>query len=283
VSNHINKSILITGCSSGFGQATARHFAQQGWRVYATMRNPAAGEALQKEAAEKGWRLSTPALDVTDENQVNAVVAEILSQPEGLDVLVNNAGYFCVGSVEDTTPADLQAQFNTNVLGALRMSRAVLPAFRAKGAGRIINVSSLAALSVVPFLGAYHASKAALESLTEALHYEVAPFGIAVSSILPGPFTTELVANQVRVDSTKESTSAYRAQVDHFESLNNKAPRGKVQTVVNAIATAATTARPRLRYAVGPLSFLATYGYPITPQWLYAFLVRWFFRLPVRK
>jgi len=247
------------------------------------MRNPAAGESLRQEAAAQGWRLTTPALDVTDDAQVSSVVEDILAKPEGLDVLVNNAGYFCIGAVEDTSPGDLEAQFNTNVLGALRMSRAVLPAFRAKGQGRIINVSSLAALSVVPFLGPYHASKAALECLTEALHYEVAPFGIHVSSVLPGPFTTELVAKQIRVGSTPQNPSVYGPQVDHFESLNSKAPRGKVQTVVNAIATAATTAHPRLRYAVGPLSFLATYGHPITPQWLYAFLVRWVFRLHAKK
>lgn len=281
--SHKTKVILITGCASGFGQATARHFAQLGWRVYATMRNPAAGESLRQEASANGWKLTTPALDVTDDAQVSAVVAQVLAHPEGLDVLVNNAGYFCVGAVEDTSPAELQALFNTNVLGALRLARAVLPAFRAAGQGRIINVSSLAALAVVPFLGAYHASKAALEFLTEALHYEVGPFGIRVSSVLPGPFATELVAKQVRVGVSVDASSPYTANVDHFERLNAKAPRGRVQTVVNAIYKAATVSRPRLRYRVGPLSLLATYGNPITPQWLYAFLVRWVFRLPLKK
>jgi NAD(P)-dependent dehydrogenase (short-subunit alcohol dehydrogenase family) len=247
------------------------------------MRDQSAGEPLRQEAQAQGWRLTTPTLDVTDDAQVSSVVAEILARPDGLDVLVNNAGYFCIGAVEDTRPSDLQAQFNTNVLGALRMSRAVLPYFRAKGQGRIINISSLAALSVVPYLGAYHASKAALESLTEALHYEVACYGIKVSSVLPGPFTTELVSKQIRFGSTLHVPSVYGSQVDHFELLNSKAPRGDVQTVASAIYAAATVCRPRLRYAVGPLSFLATYGHPITPQWLYSFLVRWVFRLSARK
>lgn len=281
--NEQTKSVLITGCSSGFGQAAARFFAQNGWRVFATMRDLAAGQVLRREAATHGWLLTTHALDVTNDEQVAAVVADVLATPNGLDVLVNNAGYFCIGPVEETTPEELQAQLNTNVLGVLRMCRAVLPAFRTAGQGRIINVSSLAARAVVPFLGAYHASKAALESLTEALHYEALPFGIHVSSVLPGPFATDLITKQVRVKASLAADSVYAPLVDHFEAVNGKAPRGKVQTVVNAIYAAATSRHPRLRYPVGPLSFLTTYGYPLTPQWLYAFLIRWVFHLGARR
>lgn len=238
-----------------------------------------AGEALREEAAAAGWDVQTPALDVTNDDQV----AQVVRDAGPLDVLVNNAGYFCVGPVEETTPAELQAQLDTNVLGALRLCRAVLPGFRAAGRGRIINVSSLAALAVVPMLGPYHASKMALQGLTEALAFEVAPFGVRVSAILPGPFATELAAKQVRVAASQSTSSVYKAHVDHFEKLNAKAPKGQIASVIKAIYKAATSSRPRLRYAVGPLSLLTTYGYPVTPQWLYNFLIRWMFRLRARR
>ncbi|MDX2020564.1 MAG: SDR family oxidoreductase [Deltaproteobacteria bacterium] len=276
----MKRTVLITGCSSGFGLATARHFARHGWRVFASMRNPDRdGIELRNEAAAAGWELHTPALDVTRDDQV----AQVVSALGPLDVLVNNAGYFCVGPVEDTTPAELQAQLDTNVLGALRLCRAVLPAFRAAGRGRIINVSSLAALAVVPMLGPYHASKMALQGLTEALAFEVAPFGLHVSAVLPGPFSTQLTAKQVRVAASQAPGSVYKTDVDRFESLNARVPKGNIESVMRAIYKAATVSRPKLRYAVGPLSLLATYGYPVTPQWLYAFLVRKVFRLRARK
>ena len=244
------------------------------------MRNPGlVAEALRSEAAAAGWELLTPALDVTSDEQVARVVSDV----GHLDVLVNNAGYFCVGPVEETSPAELQAQIDTNVLGALRLCRAVLPGFRAAGQGRIVNVSSLAALAVVPMLGPYHASKMALQGLTEALAFEVAPFGVHVSSVLPGPFDTALAAKQVRVAASQSTSSVYKAHVDHFEALNAKAPKGPIGRVTSVIYKAATVRRPRRRYAVGPLSLLATYGYPVTPQWLYNLLVQWVFRLRPRR
>lgn len=271
--------MLITGCSSGFGQAAARLFASRGFRVFASLRTPSAGAPLREEATANGWSLTTPRLDVTDDDSVRAAVEEVLAATGGtLDVLVNNAGYFCVGPVEETHPDELQAQLETNVLGALRLCRAVLPAMHAQGQGRIVNVSSLAALSVIPMLGPYHASKAALEALGEALHYELAPFGIRVASILPGPFPTALQKNQVRVGGGRAS-SRYLALAERFERLNAQAPQGDVNVVVRAIFFAATCRRPRLRYFVGPLSFVSRYLHPITPQWLYGWVVRRVFGL----
>ncbi len=272
--------VLITGCSSGFGLAAARAFGQAGWHVFASMRNLQAGEALRSEAQTNNWRLSTLALDVTQDASVEAAMASLLAETSGrLDVLVNNAGYFCFGPVEETHPDELRAQLETNVVGVLRVSRAALPTMRKQGRGRIINVSSLAALAVVPVLGPYHASKAALEALGEALHFEVAPFGIFVSSILPGPFATELHQKQVRVQASSEANSPYAAVTEHFVRVNAQAPRGKPGRVVGAIYKAATARRPRARYLVGPLSFLARWAYPLTPHWLYHFLVRKLFRL----
>lgn len=271
--------VIITGCSSGFGQATARHFAEAGWHVWATMRNVAAGAPLVEEAARRSWRLDVLPLDVTQDDSVQAAVAAVLAGAGRIDALVNNAGYFCFGPVEETQPDELRAQLETNLVGVLRVTRAVLPVMRRQGRGRIVNVSSLAAVAVVPMLGPYHASKAALEALGEALHYEVAPFGVRVSSVLPGPFPTQLHKNQVRVAASYRPQSPYAAAVQHFEQINGRAPRGDPEVVVRAIFKACTSRRPRLRYMVGPLSLLARFGNPLTPQWLYGFLVRKVFRL----
>ena len=266
--------ILITGCSSGFGLAAARHFAQAGWHVFASMRNPSVASALRSEAQTKQWLLSTPALDVTQDASVSAAVSTLLAETNGrLDVLVNNAGYFCFGPVEETHPDELRAQLETNLVGALRLCRAVLPTMRACGRGRIINVSSLAAVAVVPVLGPYHASKAALEALSQALHFEVAPFGVHVSSILPGPFATELLQKQVRVSASTEASTAYGELGERFVRLNAQAPRGNVAVVIRSIFDAATARRPKARYFVGPLSFLSRWVYPLTPQWLYIFII----------
>ena len=232
------------------------------------------------EAKAEGWRLSCPSLDVTSDASVNAAVTEVLEQTQGrLDVLVNNAGYFCVGPVEETHPDELRAQLETNLVGVLRVTRAVLPAMRARRQGRIINVSSLAARAVLPMLGAYHASKAGLEALTESLHYEMAPFGIRVSSILPGPFATQLHVNEKRVAASSAPESPYVQLTQQFQKLNQRAPRGDLRKVVAAIERAATTRRPKLRYMVGPLSWTTRFAHPLAPQWLYGWLVKQVFGL----
>ena len=127
------RSVLITGSSSGIGRALAERFAGRGWRVFASMRNPERGADLRARAAERGWRLTTPALDVTSDDSVAAATADILRETGGrLDVLVNNAGYYQFGALEETSPDELRAQLETNVVGVLRMTRAVLPAMRAR-------------------------------------------------------------------------------------------------------------------------------------------------------
>ena len=127
--------VLVTGSSSGIGYATAERFATRGWRVFASMRRPEKGEALRAAATARGWALTTPALDVTREDSVSTVVADILGETEGrLDVLVNNAGYYAYGPLEETSPDELRDQLETNVVGVHRVTRAVLPAMRARRA-----------------------------------------------------------------------------------------------------------------------------------------------------
>ena len=129
--------MLITGSSSGIGRAAAERFAARGWRVFASMRRPVAGVPLLARAAEKGWKVSTPALDVTRDDSVAAAVDAILRETDGrLDALVNNAGYYAWGPLEETSPDELRAQLETNVIGVHRVTRAVLPAMRARRPGR---------------------------------------------------------------------------------------------------------------------------------------------------
>ncbi len=189
--------MLITGSSSGIGRAAAERFAARGWRVFASMRRQVAGVPLLALAAEKGWKLTTPALDVTRDDSVAAAVGAILRETDGrLDVLVNNAGYYAWGPLEETSPDELRAQLETNVIGVHRVTRAVLPAMRARRAGTVVTVGSISGRVAVPIAGPYHASKWALEGMIEAWRLELAPFGVRVALVEPGPFATALHANE---------------------------------------------------------------------------------------
>jgi NAD(P)-dependent dehydrogenase (short-subunit alcohol dehydrogenase family) len=168
--------ILITGCSSGFGLETARFFLDHGWDVVATMRKP------NDELLPKSDHLSILPLDVTDP----ASVARAVAEAGPIDVLVNNAGFGLPSPIELTAPGTARDLFETNVLGTLAMVQAVLPSFRERRSGVIINISSSVTLRPLPFLGAYRASKAAVNALTESLALEVKPFGVRVHLVLPG-------------------------------------------------------------------------------------------------
>jgi NAD(P)-dependent dehydrogenase (short-subunit alcohol dehydrogenase family) len=168
--------ILITGCSSGFGLDTAKLFLERGWDVVATMRTPST------EVLPKSNRLHVLALDVTDADSVAKAVAEAGT----LDVLVNNAGFGVPSPIELTDPKTARALFETNTLGTLAMVQAVLPSFRERRTGVIINVTSSVTLKVLPLIGLYRASKVAVNALTESLAMEVKPFGVRVHLVLPG-------------------------------------------------------------------------------------------------
>jgi NAD(P)-dependent dehydrogenase (short-subunit alcohol dehydrogenase family) len=273
--------VLITGCSSGIGRGAARRFAAAGYRVYATMRRPEgeAGASLRAEAVAAGWTLVTPALDVTADDSVAAATGALLGETGGrIDVLVNNAGVYLVGAVEETAPDELRAQLETNVVGVLRLTRAVLPAMRARGSGTIVNISSVAGRVALPVVGAYHASKWALECLTEALRFEVRPFGIRVVAVEPGPFKTALHDNERRVRAGERPDSPYRPLVAAYDRKSQAMRRGEVGTVVEVVYRAATARRPRLRWAVGPTSFSGTVLRRLVPDALYELAIRLAFR-----
>ena len=180
------KSILITGCSSGYGLATARHFLAQGWRVVATMRTP------RPELFPASPNLQLLPLDVTDP----ASIAAALAAAGDLDVLVNNAGIGVVGAFEAMPMATVHDVFATNTFGTMAMVQAALPAFRARGAGAIVNVTSSVTLARMPLAAAYSASKAAVDAFTASLAFELEPFGLRTKLVLPGygP-TTAFAAN----------------------------------------------------------------------------------------
>jgi NAD(P)-dependent dehydrogenase (short-subunit alcohol dehydrogenase family) len=271
------KVVLITGCSSGIGRFAARRFAAAGWRVFASMRRPDAGADLRAEAERSGWTLTTPALDVTSDDSVDGAVAAILAETGGqLDVLVNNAGYYLLGPLEETTPAELRAQYETNVFGVHRVTRAVLPAMRARGDGAIVTVSSVAGRVVVPVVGGYHSSKFAVEALVEALRYEVAPFGIRVTLVEPGPFATDLHVKEKRTAARPDSP--YAPLVAEYLRRSDAMKRRDPSRVVDVIWRAATSPRPKLRWPVGPTSLQGTLLRRLTPDALYELVLGLAFR-----
>jgi NAD(P)-dependent dehydrogenase (short-subunit alcohol dehydrogenase family) len=275
----VQRVVLITGCSSGIGRAAARRFAVEGFRVYASMRRPEQGADLRSEAATRGWALSTPALDVTSDASVGAAVAALHAETGNrLDVLVNNAGYYLLGPLEETGADELRALYETNVVGVQRVTRAVLPAMRARGAGAIVNISSVAGRVAVPVAGAYHSSKWALEALSETLRYELRPFGIRVAIVEPGPFRTALHDKEVRPADFGRPDSPYRPLVEEYQRRSHAMKRRDPDAVVDVILRAATSARPRLRWAVGPTSLSGTLLRRLTPDALYELVLGLAFR-----
>ena len=176
--------ILITGCSSGLGQATARLLREAGYLTVATARDPSSLESLAAIGCE------TLQLDVADEASRMAAIAEIERRHGPVGVLINNAAYGQYGPLEEITQDDLRRSFETNVFGLLRMSQLVMPGMRSAGRGRIINISSLAGRVTAQGGGVYHMTKYAVEAIADAMRAEVKPFGVDLVSVLPGPFAS---------------------------------------------------------------------------------------------
>ncbi|MBI5290143.1 MAG: SDR family oxidoreductase [Chloroflexi bacterium] len=245
--------VLITGCSSGFGKLAALGFARRGDTVFATMRNVAKAGALREAAAAEGLTLEILQLDVTDRASVDRAVAEVIARAGRIDVAVNNAGIGAVAAVEDFDDDEYLRVFDTNVFGAIRVTRAVLPHMRKQRSGRIINVGSLSGVVPSHFRGIYSATKSALGSLTEALFYELHPFGIHASVIEPGFFATEIGAN--RMETRRQASSDYAPLLAKYEPGGSSAPEGSKrvdpQPVVDAILEAAFEEHPKRHYAVG--------------------------------
>jgi NAD(P)-dependent dehydrogenase (short-subunit alcohol dehydrogenase family) len=239
--------VLVTGCSSGIGAATATRLAKSGHLVYATARRPDALSDLRP-----GCR--TLALDVTDEASMSAAVDAVVGEHGRVGALVNNAGYGEYGAVEDVSMDRVRRQFETNVFGLARMCQLVLPSMRAAQRGRIVNVASMGGRLTFPYGGYYHASKHAVEALSDALRFEVAPFGIDVSVIEPGVIVTGFGST---VSGTlSESTagdSPYAEEARRMRSTIEQMYRNRLvsvgpDVVARTIERALTARHPQGRY-----------------------------------
>lgn len=243
---------LVTGASSGIGHATALALAAHGFVTYATARRP---EALAELRAQG---LRTLTVDVTDEAALAAAVRTVEAEHGAVDVLVNNAGYGEMGPVEEVTLERWRDQFETNVFGLVRLSQLVLPGMRARGWGRIINVSSGGGEFTFPLAGAYHASKYAVESISDALRFEVRPFGIDVVVVQPSVVRTPLV--DASLDSLRRvASSPYAALIESYTRQSRESiARGTAiltpEQIAAVIVRAALARQPRTRYKIGAIA-----------------------------
>lgn len=243
----MRKTVLITGASTGFGKATAEYFAVRDWNVVATMRNPDAGQAL---AALPGVLVTR--LDVEDRASIDSAIRQGTEHFGAIDAVVNNAGFGLFGVFESTSREKIQQQFDVNVFGVMDVIRALLPHFRARRSGTIVNVSSGAGVFGLPMISLYNASKFALEGFSESLSYELASQGIAVKIVEPGGVLdtgfghrSASEAGQLALPAGYEDFAAATARV--FEGLRDKR-LATSQDVAKVIFDATTDGTDRLRY-----------------------------------
>jgi NAD(P)-dependent dehydrogenase (short-subunit alcohol dehydrogenase family) len=241
------KTVLITGCSSGIGEAAARHFAAQGWNVAATMRNPAAAAHLKDIP-----NIKVLALDVTDKASIAKAVAETLSAFGRIDALVNNAGYGLFGPFELASDELIERQFKTNLFGLFDVTRAVLPTMREQRSGVIVNISSIGGLTTFPLNSLYHATKYAVVGFSESLNFELAPFGVRVKVVAPGGVSTDFAGRSLAVtfsgdgepyaDAIAKVVAAFRAR---------QGARSTSEYLAECIYAAATDGTRKTLYVAG--------------------------------
>jgi NAD(P)-dependent dehydrogenase (short-subunit alcohol dehydrogenase family) len=245
-----SRPVLITGCSTGIGRATAERLAADGWNVHATARRPESIEDL----AERGCRIH--ALDVTDERSMESAVRAI-EEDGPIGALVNNAGYSQSGAIETIPMESVRRQFETNVFGLMRMCQLVLPGMRSAGSGRIVNLSSMGGKLTFPGGGVYHATKHAVEALSDALRFEVREFGIDVVIIEPGLIVTEFgetAAGSLAEIEEHGPYSKFNSDVARVTANAYAGPMARFgagpEAVARKIAKALTARRPSTRYTV---------------------------------
>ncbi len=254
----MKKIVLITGATAGIGREAALHLALRGHHVIATGRREAALAELRTEAEARGGRIDTVRLDVTNESSIREAreMVDRLTDGYGVDVLINNAGYGLAAPLVEATDRDLRAQFDTNVFGLMAVTRAFVPPMMARRTGRVVNVASIGGRITLPLMGAYHATKYAVEALSDALRNELAPFGVRVAIVEPGPIRTEFIErlNETALPYRQES-SPYAGVLERAEEIERRtmAMATGPAPVARAIARAVESRRPSARY-VAPFS-----------------------------
>jgi len=242
----MKKTVLITGASSGFGKAAAKLFDANNWNVIATMRSP-----------EKETELTTLSkvfitqLDVTDKLSIQNAVAAGIQKFGKIDVLVNNAGYGALGALEAATEDQVKQQFDVNLFGLIEVTKAVLPGMRQQKSGVIINISSVGGRITFPFCSLYHATKFAVEGLTESLQYELNPLGIYLKIVEPGGYKTEFAGRSMALFGTV-GLDDYQPAFGKFAAILDDWPMSEnIGEVADVIYEAATDGSEKLRYPVG--------------------------------
>jgi NAD(P)-dependent dehydrogenase (short-subunit alcohol dehydrogenase family) len=254
-----SRAVLITGCSTGIGRATAERLADKGWPVYATARKVGSIKDLEGRGA------TVLPLDVTNEESMRAAVDQIEAEHGAVGVLVNNAGYSQSGTIEEVPMADVRRQFETNVFGLVRLTQMVLPKMREQRWGKIVNISSMGANFVFPGGGYYHATKFAVDALTDALRFEVKGFGIDAVIIQPGLIMTNFGDAAVgSMETTTDDNGPYAEfnakLAEATKGVYEQGPAAKLggppEAVAKTIEKAITTKRPKPRYLVTPSAHL---------------------------
>jgi short-subunit dehydrogenase len=266
------RTVLVTGATAGIGRYLALDLATRGHRVFATGRNAEALSVLAAEAVSKGLKLSAVALDVTSAQSIAGAAAVVRAQTggHGVDVIVNNAGYGQGGPLLEVSDATLREQFDTNFFGLMAVTRAFVPEMLARGRGWILNVSSVGGRVTFPFFGAYHASKYALEALSDALRAELRGFGVHVALIEPGPIESRFSERAFGSLPAEQDASPYAASyalAGGIRSVTDRTSFGP-HHVARAVRQAIGSRWPRARYVAPwflaiPLALL-----PLVPTWL---------------
>jgi NAD(P)-dependent dehydrogenase (short-subunit alcohol dehydrogenase family) len=261
----VSKTVLITGASSGIGAATAQYFARQGWNVAATMRSP-----QQAGDWTKVRNVICPRLDVTLPETIDSAVSETIERFGRIDVLVNNAGYALMGPIEGVTREQLEQQFQTNVFGLVSTIQTVLPIMRQQGSGTIVNVASIGGRLAFPIASSYHATKWAVEGLSESIRYELRRFNIQVKIIEPGGIKTNFI-NRGSAWVNHPNYADLVERVKQFsEELNDSLPGP--ERVAKTIYRAANDRSEKLRYSPHGEAYLLMHA--ILPDSLWRSLVR---------
>jgi NAD(P)-dependent dehydrogenase (short-subunit alcohol dehydrogenase family) len=269
-----SKAVLITGCSSGIGHATAERLAADGWKVYATARRPETIEDLKRQGCE------TIALDVTDEGSMKAATDAVIDAEGAVGVLINNAGYSQSGAVETVPMDQIRRQFETNVFGLIRMCQLALPGMREQHFGKIINIGSMGGKLVFPGGGIYHATKYAVEALSDALRFEVRGFGVDVILVEPGLIITSF-ADAATASVPDEQEGPYAHFNEHVSKLTTKAYKGPMsklgagpEAVAATIAKALAAKRPKPRYPVTLSAHVMIQQRRFTPDQVWDLIMR---------
>ena len=279
------RSVVITGASRGLGLACATHLYELGWRVVGAMRSPEAGLERMRAAtgaASADPRLLGVRLDLDDPASVAAAAKAIEKAVGAPDILVHNAGIAAVGCVEDLPSTVWEQMFSTNLFGPVALTKALLPSMRAAGRGRIVVVSSQGGTRGMPAIGAYSASKGALERWAEALAEEISPFGLGVTILVTGTFQTDILTEQTPDYGDYAGPYArHYAAIRGMEGLVLRLARPP-ERFARALARTLDERAPFARHAVGPDAVLLVLGTRLLPGWLLHRLVRLAMRLPRR-